>query len=261
MRRLTAFLGAVLLVAVLPGGAAAAPPGNDLPAGAIALALPATIEFDTAEATVGTDDVGCGAGGVDQATVWYTLTLPEATSVLVDASESDYGVGVNVFEGAASPEALIACSIPAASFEAAAGTTYFLMFADADGDATNGGLLRATVDLAPPPIEMVVTVDPVAKLGAKGATALIRGTISCSRPADFTEVYLRLFQAVGRFTIHGSGFDSPSCGPDAAAWAVEVAAENGRFAGSKATLELQAFACDAVSCAEQLETFNLRFRR
>ena len=100
MKRLIAVVAALALVLVLPAGAAAAPPPNDLPGGAIALTgtVPAPIAQDTSEATVTEDDdVGCGSGGVDQATVWYTITPAQDVHLLIDASESSYRVGINTF--------------------------------------------------------------------------------------------------------------------------------------------------------------------
>ena len=257
-----ALAGGLLLVAALPGLALAAPPANDLPAGAIAYtALPATIDQDTSEATVSTDNVGCGSDGTDQATVWYTLTLADATAVLVDASGSDYPVGVNVFEGTADADHLVACVEGAASFDAAAGTTYYLMFADIDGDATNGGQLHVTIDVAPPPIELSLAVNSIGKANTKTGEATISGTVTCSRAADFGDVEVSLRETLGRFTIHGSGFDSPSCGPTPTTWFATILGDNGTFGPGKATADVSAFACDAVSCADASATASVRLRK
>lgn len=255
------FVG-IVLIGTAPGMALAAAPANDLPAGATALtAIPATINEDTSEATVSTDDVGCGAGGEDQATVWYTLTLATATSVLVDATGSDYSVGVNVFEGSADANNLVTCVGGAASFDAAAGTTYYLMFADIDGDASNGGALQVVIDVAPPPIEVSLTVNASGKVNPKTGEATISGTITCSRTADFGEVDVTLRQPIGRFTVHGFGFAGPACEPTPTDWFASIIGDNGKFAAGKATADVSAFACDASSCGDASATASVRLRR
>lgn len=261
--RLVAVLGSLVLLGSLSGTALAVAPGNDLPGGAVAItAIPATINQDTTESTVtSADDIGCGSGGLDQATVWYTLTLPDTTLVLVDASASDYAVGVNAFVGTAAPENLFNCVEGALSFEAVGGTTYVLMFADIDGDATNGGQLHVSIDVAPPPIEIALTVDPVGKVNPQTGEAAATGTISCSQPADFSEIQVNLRQAIGRFTVQGFGFASSACEPSPTAWWVSVSGETGKFAPGRATVQVLAFACDTFSCDEESLSANLRLRR
>ena len=261
--RVAALLAGLVLVATAPGMALAAAPANDLPGGAIALtAIPATIDQNTTEATVtAADDVGCGAGGTDQATVWYTLTLASATSVLVDATGSDYSVGVNVFEGSADSNNIVTCVEGAAAFDAAAGTTYYLMFADIDGDATNGGALHVAIDVAPPPLEVSLTVNSTGKVNQKTGEATISGTITCSRTADFSEIDVSLRQAIGRFTIHGFGADGPECGPTPTNWFVSIAGDNGKFGAGKATADVSAFACDASSCGDASVLASVRLRK
>jgi hypothetical protein len=257
-----AVLAGSVLLAALPGIAVAAPPANDLPAGAIAYtALPVTIDQDTTEATVSTDNIGCGSDGTDQATVWYTLTLAAATSVLVDATGSGYSVGVNVFDSPPSADSLFNCAAGALIFDAAPGTTYYLMFADIDGDGTNGGQLHASIDVAPPPIEVSVTVDGSGKVNPKTGEATIMGTISCSRAAEFADVEVSLRQPLGRFTVHGSAFDSPSCGPTPTSWFASVTGDNGKFAPGRATVDVTAFACDSFSCGDGSVSASVRLRK
>jgi hypothetical protein len=260
--RVAALLAGLVLVATAPGMALAAAPANDLPGGAIALtAIPVTIDENTTDATVTTDNIGCGDDGTDQATVWFTLTLASATSVLVDATGSDYSVGVNIFAGTADADNFVVCSEGAAAFDAAAGTTYYLMFADIDGDATNGGALHAVIDVAPPPIEVSLTVDSTGKVNQKSGEATISGTITCSRTADFSEVDVTLRQAIGRFTIHGFGAEAPECGPTPTNWFASIAGDNGKFGAGKATADVFAFACDVSSCGEASVLASVRLRK
>jgi hypothetical protein len=260
--RILGLLAGMVLVGALPAVAVAAAPLNDLPGGAIAYAaIPVTIDQDTSDATVTTDDIGCGSGGEDQATVWYTLTLGDTTEVLADATGSGYDVGVNVFADSADAGNLVTCVGGAAAFTANAGTTYYLMFADIDGNATNGGQLHVTIDVAPPPLEVSLTVDASGKVNPKTGEATIRGTLTCSRTADFGEVDLTLRESVGRFTIHGSGFASSSCDTTPTAWFVSVVGDNGKFGLGRATADVSAFACDATSCGDASALVSVRLRK
>lgn len=242
--------------------ALAAAPANDLPAGAVAYAaIPLTIDQDTTEAAVSADDIGCGSGGEDQATVWYTLTLANTTELLADATGSDYDVGVNVFTGSADAGNLVTCVGGAASFTADAGTTYYLMFADIEDDKINGGQLHVVIDVAPPPLEVSLTVDAAGKVNPKTGEATISGSLTCSRTADFGEVDVNLRQAIGRFTIHGSGLAAPTCGPTPTTWWVSVTGDNGRFGPGKAAADVSAFACDATSCGDASVSASVRLRK
>lgn len=240
MRIRTALCLGVMLAAIA-APVAAAVPANDLPGGAIAIPepLPQTIAQDTTEATVGADDIGCGTGGIDQATVWYTFTPTSDTFVRVDATASDYGVGVNVFEGAADSANLVNCFEGPGTFMATAGTTYYIMFADVDGDGINGGNLNATLSVAPPPIEVDLAVASVAFDQAGQAT--VTGTVTCSEEATVT-LFASLHQAVGRFAIDGFGeaFDV-TCGPTPTEFSITLFG-NGAFRGGWADLFLEAFA-------------------
>jgi hypothetical protein len=255
------------IVAMLAAGAspvaAASRPKNDVPSGAIAIptALPQSITQDTTGATVSRkDDFGCGAGGLDQATVWYTFTPSADVSVLVDAAASSYQVGINVFEGTADASHLVNCSGGQLIFDATAGTTYYVMFADADGDTTNGGALSATLSVAPPPIQISMTVDPNASLSGNGAVATLTGTVTCNRPADFTEIDVFLSQKVGRFAITGFGSGNPACGSTPTTWSADVAGQTGRFSGGTISAQVSAFACDQISCGDTFIQTTVRAR-
>lgn len=260
-----ALTGAMLAVLLLAAPAAAAAPGNDLPEGAIALtgALPQVISQDTSEATVSSDDVGCGAGGLDQSTVWYTFTPAEFVDLAIDPSASSYLVGVNVFDTTPTQEALIACFQGAATLKLEGGRTYYLMFADTDGDATNGGALEVSLDLPPPPpppLEIQLTVDATARVSRAGL-ATVTGTVTCSTETEFLEVGGSIRQTLGRFSIHGGGWTATSCGPAPATWTIEFEGENGKLAGGKAAVELFAVGCGLESCGEATIVATVRLGR
>jgi hypothetical protein len=256
-----ALIAATVLLLSLAGPAAAAVPGNDGPTGATAfVALPYAIDQDTTDATVTTDDVGCGAGGLDQATVWYALTPTANVVVEVDARPSDYLVGVTLFIGSPDEDGRADCNDDVLSFEADAGTTYYLLFADVNDDGINGGSLRADIHEAPPAVEIDVFVDPVAKVHPKTGAARVTGTITCDRPAEYAEVGVTLRETTGRFVTIGGGAGTTGCGPLPTAWATIVTGENGRFVGGTAAASVTALACDARSCTEAPVVATLRVR-
>ena len=260
-QRAVAGLAALLLLAAQPGLILAAAPANDLPDGAVAITeIPAHVTLDTTEATTTTDNVGCGSDGTDQATVWYSLTLPAATSVLVDASASGYRVGINAFVGTAEADTLIACAEQGLRLDVEASTTVLLMFADVDGEA-NGGQLDVHIDVAPPAIDLSLTVDPVGKVDPRTGEALVTGTVSCSMATSDAGLDLELRQSLGRFTIRGFGGSGLECGPDPTPWAVSVVGDSGRLGPGKATVNVSAFACDLFTCDDVFESISVRLRK
>lgn len=262
MKRLPVLLCAVVLLAATAAPVAAAAPGNDLPSGAtpVLLPLPFSDVVDTTEATAVGDDYGCGAGGVDQASVWYTITVPEQTLVVIDASASTYFTGVNLFgeDPAAGPIDCAGVMLPA---QLDAGLTYYVMIADADEDGVNGGTLSVTFQAAPPPPELTVAIDPVGKLDPKSGLITVSGTMTCSEDFD-VETYAVVRQTVGRFTIHGGFWDVTGCtSGDEVPWTVTVSGENGKFSGGRATVEVSLFACGWFDCVDATATRTISLRR
>lgn len=257
----------VLIAAVTVAGAAASPvaaaaPTNDMPSGATSIpSLPFAIDQNTTEASVESDDVGCGAGGLDAATVWYSFTPSDDVRVEIDATASDYLVGVNLFAGTADEAGRFDCNNDALAFDAAAGIKYFLLFADVNDDSVNGGTLRAEVGVAPPSLNVSLGVAPTAKVHPKTGQARVTGTITCDRPAEFAEVSVALRLGTGRFFTIGSGAAPASCGPAPSAWAAIVTGENGRFTAGSATVDLTGLACDILTCSETATTAPVRLRR
>jgi hypothetical protein len=261
MRRGFALLAAGFLLAGIPGVALAVAPSNDLPAGALTISsIPTSITENTTEATVSTDDFGCGSGGFDHATVWYTFTPAADVNLAIDATASSYDVGVNVFEGVADAAHLLNCFGGPGATQLTGGTTYYIMFADADEDATNGGTLNADLSVAPPRIEVSLTVDSIGKVD-KAGVATLTGTISCTADADLADIQVSLRQQVGRFTIHGSAFTGATCGPSGSTWWIQIRGDNGTFGSGKATADVFAEACDQFSCGDASTSKSLRLQK
>jgi hypothetical protein len=181
-------------------------------------------------------------------------------SLLFDARASDYVVGINLFLGAPTVESRIDCFEDTYIADLVAGTTYSVMFADIDGEA-NGGALSVTVDAAPPPIEIDLTIDRVGKVNQREGSAVITGTITCSEEAEGAFVDLFVSQRVGRYTIRGFGGTDTACGPEPTTWAAFVSGDNGRFAGGHATVEAFGSVCGELRCSDASATASVRLRR
>jgi hypothetical protein len=251
---LTAILNLALISPVL-----AAAPGNDTYDGRIAIvAVPFTDSVDTTEATTDADDVEmnpaeCGAPATD-ASVWYELTSASDEFLIVDVSASSYSAGVIVATGSPGSFTLVTCGPGAVAFEALAGETYtILAFDDQQDGGGNGGMLEISVDTAPPPPEVDVTVDATGHFDAQSGSATITGTVTCTGVADFSFIDVEVRQAVGRFVVTGFGSTDFACDGTTQSWSVEVFPDNGLFKGGRAVAVTFAVACGAIDCGEDFE--------
>jgi hypothetical protein len=246
-------LVALLIVATASPVLAAPPPGNDDYAGRIAIgALPFSDSLDTTKAGTDADDqelnANCGAPATD-ASVWYELTASSDAVVLVDVSASTYSAGVIVATGSPGSFSLLACGPGAVAFGTVTGETYaILAFDDQLDGAGNGGTLNIVVDLAPPPPEVDVTVNPTGTFNATTGSATISGTVTCSGEVEFTFLDVQVRQRVGRFVVEGFGSTDFPCDGATHSWSVEVFTPNGLFKGGPTVTVTFAVACGIFEC-------------
>jgi hypothetical protein len=243
----------------------AAAPSNDSFAGrTVITALPYSESLDTSEATTEATDAElnteCGAPALD-ASVWYQFTPATDIYLLVDVSESDYPAGVLVATG--SPGAfgpVIACGPGAVAFQATAGETYvFLVIDDQSDGGGNGGTLEIAVGEAPPPPEIALTVNPVARFDSRTGSATLTGTVTCTDGAS-AFIDITLSQQVGRFTIRGFGFADAACDGTAQPWTAQVFGDTGLFKGGQAVASVFGQAC-SFDCGFTGEDVTVRLRR
>jgi hypothetical protein len=252
---------ALLLLAASP--AIAQPPANDdFDSATVVPGLPFTDQLDTTEATTAADDPDCFGQG---ATVWYSFT--PTTDLRVDANTlgSDYDTTLSVYTGTPGALTQIACNDDAAGslqsrvrFDATAGETYFFMVGAFGGGP--GGNLTFNLDVAPPPLELGLTIDPTGSVVPSKGVATISGTVTCSQPAS-VGVEGRMEQRVGRLLIHGFFSAFVECTPPATAWSATVEGENGLFVAGRAQVDAFAFAFDEEAFAEASATVQLRGSR
>ena len=150
---------APMLLVLSPGTALAAAPAHDNIANAKPVTIGFSEEVDTREATEELFDDDCGAPASD-ATVWYSYTSPVERDVVVDASRSDYSVGILIIPGPIEVFEEPICAPRKRGFIAEAGRTYFIMAMDDQSDGTGyGGTLRIEFRKAPPRPTLTVTID------------------------------------------------------------------------------------------------------
>ena len=266
MRRLSSSVClASIMSFLLVAPALAAAPSNDTYAGSVTIgSIPFSDALDTTEATTDADDtewnLSCGAPATD-ASVWYTFTSATDQGVLVDTAGSDYTTGIAAVSGSPGSFVTEACGPDAIAFFAAAGVTYsIVVFDDQFDGAGNGGMLSLSVETAPPPPAVDVTVDPTGTFNAQTGSATISGTVTCTGEIDFAFIDVQLSQRVGRFIVSGFGSTDFPCDGTTHAWSVEVFGQNGLFKGGRAVSVTFALACDPFQCGEDFEETTVRLK-
>lgn len=257
----TAAVAALALATILgtAGPALAAPPGNDTYTGSTVVdALPFTDQVDTTQATTDADDDAlasqCEGVPAWDATVWYQVTPDEDTTLVADFSGASYSAGGFVATGSPGSWTLVTCGPVGVVWGATAGVTYSLVvFDDQTDGAGTGGVLNLTVDTAPPPPAIDITVNPTGTFNPKTGSATLTGTVTCTGESEFAFFELQLSQAVGRFIIRGFTGSDVTCDGTTRPWTLEVLGDNGKFSGGKAVNVAFAFACGRFLCGEDFE--------
>jgi hypothetical protein len=244
----------------------AAAPSNDTYAGRVVIgSLPFSDTVDTTEATVGSHDaemntVDCGAPATD-ASVWYQITPASDNNLLVDVSASSYSAGIIVATGGPGAFSLVTCGPGAVAFFGESGVRYTILAFDDQLDGFgNGGTLEISLDIAPPPPELDLTVDKVAQFNSKTGSATVTGTVTCIGEAFDTFIEVDMRQRVGRIFITGFGGTGFSCDGTTQAWSVEVFPDNGLFKGGQAATVTFGLACGLLDCGFDFEEATIKLR-
>jgi hypothetical protein len=226
---------------------AAIPTNDDFDDAVPVTAPPFTDEVNTSEATpAGDDPPNCFGGGP---TVWYRFAPSADIRINANTFGSDYDTGLSVYTGTRGDLTQIACNDDAqgvqssVTFDAVAGETYFFMVG-AFGSGPGGNLVF-NVNVAPPPLEVDLTVDPVGSVNGATGIAAIRGTVTCSRPV-LVELSGQLRQRIGRVFIvapFGSLIECEGVTP----WEMEILPQNGLLVGGRAEVSVFAAFFDSAT--------------
>ena len=238
MRSITKLLARLALVlvamAAFTAPAFAAAPSNDTFASAKLVTLGFSETIDTTEATTDDDDrqllKTCHAPATD-ASVWYTI-VGDGTKVAVDVGDSSYSAGVIVATLSHGKLETVACASGVVSFDAEAGTQYYVRaFDDQFDGGDNGGSLTITFSESRYP-DIDFSVDSYGKLDPSSGNATISGSYTCTAGASF-EIFVDATQRKGRSTVVGTGDFQGECDGTAQRWTVVVVPESGKFTDKK----------------------------
>jgi HYR domain-containing protein/galactose oxidase-like protein/Kelch motif protein len=129
------------------------------------------------------------------------------------------------------------------------GTTTVVCTATDSASNTSSARFHVTVIK---PLDIAVTIDPFGRVDSKSGVATVTGTVSCSRSAQFVNIFGRLVQLIAnRATLTADYFVQTTCTPESpGTWSATVTAPNGRFRAGKADVNVSAFACDNLSSCD-----------
>ena len=277
LRKSSAYL-AILALAIITLGltsrlAFAAAPTNDDIANATALtAFPFTDALSTAEATVEPNEpADCFP---ITHTVWYKFEAGSSHYIVTaDTVGSDYPAQMAFYTGSPGSLQVRYCmpSNTIFTFEASPGETWFVQITGIPngGTTTGGGVNTDYGNLAfhanayvIEPIDVSLTVNPGSSVNRTGTTAIVSGTISCSRSAA-ASVDVQLTQVfAGRLVAIGNGTTYLDCGATTRAWSVEVTAGGPiRLGPGNATAEVNGNADDGRGHGNAQAIANVHLKR
>jgi hypothetical protein len=238
------------------------PANDDFDNATVIPGLPFADQVDTRSATTAIDDPDCHGRGP---TVWYVFVPAQNMRVEANTFGSNYDTTLSVYTGSRGALSQWGCNDDTDGlqsqviFDAIAGEAYFFMVgAWANGP---GGDLTFSVNVAPPPLEVGLSIDPVGQVIAKTGVVTIGGTVTCSKAAS-VELFGELEQRAGRVVIHGWFFESLVCA-DETPWSATVVGEDGLFKAGAAHVSVTgvAFAGEESDYAEASATVRLKGSR
>jgi hypothetical protein len=199
-------------------------PNDDFDNATVITDLPFTDNVDTSAATTAPDDPDCFGMGH---TVWYSLTPGDDIIVEANTGGSDYDTTVSAYTGTRGSLNQVGCIHGfRLRFNAAAGTTYFIMVGSFDD--TPGGELVLTVREIPPRLVLGVTIDPNGTVTPAGV-ATIHGRVTCSRDALGISMWGTLTQRKGKRVATGTFSATLDCTGGSVPWSASVVGETGTY--------------------------------
>jgi hypothetical protein len=256
------------IVVAGPAAAAVAPANDTLPAATVVSSLPFHRIVDTTGATTGPADAQANASNPEcrnpfaptlNKTVWYKFTAGTQGGLGVDATASDYAVGILIATGTPGALNVLTCGLGVAGTPTVAGRTYYVNAFDLFGNT--GGTLDISF-VRPPPAPTLKVAAARGTVDSTGA-ATISFDYTCTNGV-FLDAFIELSQAFGRFTITGLALPSEfaTCDGTQQTWSTTIFPENGKFSGGKATILADIEVCGIFQCTvAPLVTQTIQLRR
>jgi len=240
----------------------ARPPNDDFDDATLIPEVPFVDHVDTRGATTAADDPDCSGRGN---TVWYSFVAPENMRIEANTFESNYDTTLSVYTGSRGALSQIACNDDTdslqsfVSFDAVAGEAYSFMIG-AYGSRPGGDLTLA-VNVAPPPLEISLSIDPAGAVVAKTGVVTIGGIVTCSKAA-FVDLHGELRQRAGRLIVRGYFSSSLVCAGQVP-WSATVVGDNGLYKAGAADVSVSAvaFVDDEFALTEATATVQLKGSR
>jgi hypothetical protein len=225
--------------------------------------LPFTDRLSIEGATSAGDDPDCAIAFY---TVWYSFTPGEDIRVEANTFGSSYDTTLSAYVGTRGNLDQIACNDDVVGslqsrirFDAEEGETVYFMIGSFSEEI--GDLVFNVLEAGPPepPLEISLTIDPVATVDQRTGKVTISLTITCSRDA-WIDLEVELAQRHGRRLIEGFLYDSLVCLGEVA-WTDTTQVQTGAFVPGRAVATVGASAItEDLDFAFEEETAELRLR-
>jgi len=188
--------------------------GDDFDSAIPISATPFSDTLDVSTATAAADDPDCYG---THASVWYALTPTVSGTATISTAGSDYDTALGVYTGSRGTLSQIGCDDNSdglssqVSFQATVGTTYYVLVVAAHGVLPGTLQLAASVTPPPPALTVTMTYASPATVDEQTGTAVVNGTIKCSRSAKAT-VTVSIGQTLGNSPVRtGVGKTTVAC--------------------------------------------------
>lgn len=230
-------------------------PNDDFNKATVITQLPFTDTINTSEARTGRNDPDCVGQGP---TVWYSFTPSENMLIEATTFGSDYDTTLSAYILDNGQLIQIVCIDDCFSLQSeiiidvfAAQTVFFMVGSFLSG---SGGNLVFDVNVAPPPLQIDLAIDPVGSVSQSTGEATISGTVTCSKPA-LVNLFGTLTQIFARGIIirvfFSTGFECSGETP----WSATAFSDNGLFSAGKASASASADAFAIGSCFDSAFDF------
>ena len=147
--------------------------------------------------------------------------------MLIDLRGTDFVPGLAVVTGSPGNFTFVTCDAYYTAFDTVAGTTYYVMAFDSQGDGGKGGNLHIafTQSLRP---NLNYSVDSNGTLDSSNGSVTISGSYTCTAGNDFT-----VFVDAKQGKVLGHGEFNGQCDGTSHSWAVVLEPESGKFTDGK----------------------------